>query len=116
MQARVLYPSSSYEDNIFLAHATLFWATVGADDSAAAAHFDAAMKLYVASQDLRKRCGVPLSNWDAPCMHAMLLLVQGSGDYASWCACVLASCTGVRVPAACASFSPPRGSRVCAAG
>lgn len=73
------------EDHIFFAEASLFLASVAMGDSDAAnTYFEAAMYSYDTSPDLQARCTVPLSNWDAPCHIAMLMMVQGSGDFTSW--------------------------------
>jgi hypothetical protein len=84
MQAQALYPSSMYQDHMFLGAAMLFWVHTGVDNAVAAVYFQQAMSQYQASKALRDRCGIPLVNWDTPCAHAMLLLVQGSGHYDSW--------------------------------
>lgn len=69
---------------MMLAAAFLFHAHVPTDPPTARLYFDHAMRLYAGSKALRDRCGVLFSNWDTPCPHAMLLLVQGSGAYDSW--------------------------------
>ena len=69
---------------MMLAAAMLFHAHVPDNAVAARKYFEHAMRLYAGSQQLRDRCGILFSNWDTPCPHAMLLLVQGSGHYDSW--------------------------------
>ena len=66
------------DDHLMFGAASLFWAHVATGGGAAAAlpHFSQAMTLYQGSRALRDRCGLRLANWDTPCAHAMLLLVQ----------------------------------------
>ena len=45
MQAKSLYASTDWEDDIMLAHAMLFWAHVKTDANIAQTHFDAAMSV-----------------------------------------------------------------------
>lgn len=86
-----LYATSMLADHVFYAEASIFLASVATGDSAAAdVYFDAAMTSYITNTDLQYRCSVTLSNWDAPCALAMLMMVQGSGDYTSWFAIQLA--------------------------
>ena len=78
-------------DHVFYAEASIFLASVATGDAFAAdEYFDAAMESYSTNTALQNRCMVTLSNWDAPCALAMLMLVQGSGDYTSWFAIQLA--------------------------
>lgn len=80
-----LYATSMLADHVLYAEASIFLASVATGDSAAAdEYFDAAMTSYSTNTDLQNRCSVTLSNWDAPCALAMLMIVQGSGDYTSW--------------------------------
>jgi hypothetical protein len=75
------------DEHVFFAESSLFLANV-ATGSASAAHtyFVAAMSSYSSNKELQARCSIQLSSWDAPCALAMLMLVQGSGDYTSWMA------------------------------
>ena len=62
---------------MFLGSAVLAYAHVAKGQTAAARpHFERAMALYRSSKELRDRCGVPLANWDTPCAHGMLAMVQ----------------------------------------
>jgi hypothetical protein len=72
-----------YEDHMMLGAAMLFWALVETDQQAADSFFLDAVTYYRDSSELQERCGLPLASWDAPCPHAMLLLVQASGHYDS---------------------------------
>jgi hypothetical protein len=83
MQAAELYGSAMYEEHLMLGAAMLFWATVETDPLAAKEYFTDAVTYYRSSPELQERCKVPLANWESPCPHAMLLLVQASGHYDS---------------------------------
>lgn len=83
MQAK-LYSTSMLADHVFFAEASIFLASVATGDSASAhTYFEAAMYGYSTNVELQNRCQVTLANWDAPCALAMLMMVQGSGDYTS---------------------------------
>ena len=73
-----LYDATMADDHLMLASAALFWAhvAIGSRETTARPHFDMAMSWWQGSKALRDRCGLRLSNWDTPCAHAMLLLVQ----------------------------------------
>ena len=64
------------EDHLMVGAATIFWALIETQPTVARAFGNQAMTLWQENRALRDRCNINLSNWDTPCAHAMLLLVQ----------------------------------------